>query len=572
MLNRYYEQELHNLRTLAAEFGQRNPALAPLLGSASAVDADVERLLEGVAFMTGLVHQRLDDDFPEFVQSLAQLLFPQFLRALPCMTIMQYRARTPAGEPILVPAGTQFAAVDAADQRTVFRAVFPVDVEPVSLVSARWDTNGRTGDAQSLVLDFDIEGTDAAGWKADSLRFWLGGSFNVASLLFRLLMREVRAIYVSGPAEEMTRLEPECLKAFGFEPSCPLLPWPSGAHPAWRVLHEYFALPEKLLFLTLHGLSRWTGRTGNRMRLRFMFDRLPAWAPDVSVANFILNATPAVNLYAADGQPVDVDHRQAEYRVRPVASRYRHSRIFSIDQVSARNAEGAEEYYRPFNSLASDAPSYHIHIRPSSLDTGHEHYLSLPTDAAALHETTLSVRLTCTDGDRPDGLRLGDIREATDSSPARVTFSNISGVTPYCEPYLGDDLLWRVLSHMNANHMALSSAESLRALLLLYLPGAQRGSRHDAAGLRQIESLKKVEVTPQRRLVRGMPIEGSAVRIECAGDHFSGPGSLYVFGTVLNHYLSGCVTMNTFIALTLHDTTTGEVLEWPASIGQNRLL
>ena len=74
MLNRYYEQELNHLRQLAGEFSRRNPALAPLLGSASAVDSDVERLLEGVAFLTGLVRQRLDDDFPEFTQGMAQLL------------------------------------------------------------------------------------------------------------------------------------------------------------------------------------------------------------------------------------------------------------------------------------------------------------------------------------------------------------------------------------------------------------------------------------------------------------------------------------------------------------------
>src|SRR3546814_8318812 len=90
MLNRYYEQELGNLRKLGAEFARSNPALAPLLGSDRASDPDVERLLEGVAFMTGLIRHRLEDDFPEFIQNLAQLLFPNFLRPLPCMTIMPY--------------------------------------------------------------------------------------------------------------------------------------------------------------------------------------------------------------------------------------------------------------------------------------------------------------------------------------------------------------------------------------------------------------------------------------------------------------------------------------------------
>lgn len=573
MLNRYYEQELHNLRTLATEFGQRNPALAPLLGSGLAVDADVERVLEGVAFLTGLVRQRLDDDFPEFIQSLAQLLFPQFLRPMPCMTVMQYTPRTPSGETIEIPAGTTFSSVDVDEQRTVFTSVFPVQVEPLALRAASWDAGQGISEARTLVMDFDFQGVDAAKWQGRSLRLWLGGGYSVTSRLYRLLMCDVRAIHVGAPGQAMVRLDSRSLEPVGFAPEYPLLPWPAGAHPAWRVLHEYFALPEKLLFVELNGLERWTQRSGTRLQVRFEFDRLPAWAPEVDSANFVLHATPAVNVYQHDGQPLDIENRQPEYRIRPATHRRRTSEIFSVDRVSSRHPDGSEIQYQPFSAFASDAPAYHIRLRPSSLGNGCEHYLSLPDRSGITPaEKTLSIRLTCTDGDRPDSLRLGDISEPTDNSPVRVTFSNIMGVTPYREPYMEDDLLWRVLSHLNANHMALSSADSLRKLLRLYLPEQRGESRHHAAGLRQIESIQTLDVRPQRRMVRGMPVEGSAVRIECAGDHFSGPGSLYLFGSVLNEYLSGCATINTFIALTVYDTVSGDTLEWPARIGQHRLL
>ena len=80
MLNRYYEQELGHLRELAAEFSKAYPALAPMLAGPSS-DPDVERLLEGVAFLTGLVRSRVDDDFPEFMQALGNLIFPHHLRS-----------------------------------------------------------------------------------------------------------------------------------------------------------------------------------------------------------------------------------------------------------------------------------------------------------------------------------------------------------------------------------------------------------------------------------------------------------------------------------------------------------
>lgn len=93
MLNNHYQSELNHLRRLADEFARNNPALAPLLGVDSANDPDVERLLEGVAFLTGMVRQRLDDEFPEFIQELAQLLYPHYLQPLPCLTLLQFQPR-----------------------------------------------------------------------------------------------------------------------------------------------------------------------------------------------------------------------------------------------------------------------------------------------------------------------------------------------------------------------------------------------------------------------------------------------------------------------------------------------
>ena len=69
MFNKYYQQELNALRELGSEFSRTHPALAPML-SGPASDPDVERLLEGVAFLTGLLRQKLDDEFPEIVHSL----------------------------------------------------------------------------------------------------------------------------------------------------------------------------------------------------------------------------------------------------------------------------------------------------------------------------------------------------------------------------------------------------------------------------------------------------------------------------------------------------------------------
>ena len=143
MLNSHYQSELNQLRRLADEFARRNPALAPLLGVDSANDPDVERLLEGVAFLTGMVRQRLDDEFPEFIQELAQLLYPHYLQPLPCLTLLQFQPRTALQEVTRIEPGCEIASVPVDGQRVRFSSTAAVDLEPLQLLGSRWDRRRR---------------------------------------------------------------------------------------------------------------------------------------------------------------------------------------------------------------------------------------------------------------------------------------------------------------------------------------------------------------------------------------------------------------------------------------------
>ena len=95
MFNKYYQQQLQNLRELTREFSKVHPAIAPML-SGTTSDPDVERLLEGVAFMTGLLHRKLDDEFPEIIHGLMDIIFPHYLRPIPSMG----RCLTPIDLPV----------------------------------------------------------------------------------------------------------------------------------------------------------------------------------------------------------------------------------------------------------------------------------------------------------------------------------------------------------------------------------------------------------------------------------------------------------------------------------------
>jgi type VI secretion system protein ImpG len=573
MFNTYYEQELTSLRTLAAEFATRNPAIAPLLGSGVAPDPDVERLLEGVAFLTGLMRQRLDDEFPEFIQELAQLLFPQYLRPLPCMSILQFTPKGVLGGTVVVEAGAEVASVAIDGVRTIFRTAFPVSVEPITLRSLRWD-GGEVG-PRSLLAEFSFEGVDANAWDADRLRFYLGDGFSEATRVLLLLMRHVREIRIGTTDGPITVLQPDAIKAPGLHGDLPLLPYPDNAHPAFCQMREYFAFAEKFLFVDLVGIKQWRSRgdTG-RFFVRFVFNDVPSWAPDVREGTLVLNATPIVNLFSADAHPIKFDHRQAEHRIQLSAQGGKQvAHIYEVASVSGYQSS-REVQYRPFGSFDSGRDVYHVRIRPSLISEGHDHYLAIPYTqggVASDDPQTLSVRVACTHGKLPEGLRLGDISESADTSPARLKFRNIRSVTPHRAPVIDEGLLWRVLSHLTANHLRLSGPQQLRNLLSLQLPEG-RGTQMDQTLSRRIESIEQLEVAHARRFVRGLPVEGSNVGLTCRGDHFVNLGGLFLFGSILDEFFAGTTSLNTFTALSVRDSLSGESLQWPPKIGRQRLL
>ncbi|MBI3936255.1 MAG: type VI secretion system baseplate subunit TssF [Betaproteobacteria bacterium] len=576
MLNRYYEQELANLRDLAVEFSRANPALAPMLSGPSS-DPDVERLLEGVAFLTGLVRQKLDDELPEFVQELTDLLFPHYLRPIPPATIVVFGPKGKLNETLVVEAGTEVGSVPVDGTSCVFRTGYRVEVHPLEFQGAALVQ--QPGATPRVRLSFETRGIDLTQWRASSLRLHLGGPLSEASKLYLLLTRHLREIVVGAPGAEQQLLDASALKPVGFGAEEALMPYPPHAYPGYRLLREFFALPEKFLFLDLHGLERWENRgAGTRFTAEFLLTAVPDWMPELRHDSFILFATPAVNLFKFDADPVVLDHRRDEYRVRPSAANKAHYQVYSVDRVVGyRQGAARERTYTPFGLFreadAVEGGIFKIVMKPSATSRATELHLSVPYAAGALpEEETLSIQLTCTNGSLAESLRLGDICNATSTSPERLEFRNIRPPTPYVVPPGGEALLWRLLSHISLNYLSLATAENLRALLHLYLFSERSERGADAANRKRIEGVQEVTAEAASRLVEGIMMRGRNIRIKCRQDNFAGIGDLYLFACMLDQFLGCYAGINAYTRLEVEDALSGERFQWPERLGQQPLI
>jgi type VI secretion system protein ImpG len=577
MFNRYFQQELDNLKELGADFSKVHPALAPMLDGPTS-DPDVERLLEGTAFLTALLRQKLDDEFPEIIHELVQLIWPHYLRPIPSTTIMAFTPKPTLKQSMTIPAGINIASVPVEGTTCFFQTCYDVNIHPLTLSQAFFEE--ATGRPPAIKLRLELQGPKLSDWQPGFLRFFLAGDFSNAAAIYFLLKNHLKQIEIKPlDTGQVLLLTPDHLRSVGFSHTESLFPYPSQSFPGYRILQEYFILPHKFLFLDLVGWERWHGRgEGNRFEICFSLKDLPFPPPKIKASNFVLAATPAVNLFDHDADPIRLDHRKTDYLVRPYGSNAEHFQVYALKKVAGFVQGTAREInYLPFDMFSYQQlkiPVYHTKLRPSPVQSGFDVFLSFayPSASGSPRKETISTRIQCTNGRLPERMQRGDISRPTSSSPEFVEFQNLISPTANVLPPLGTNLLWRLLSHLSLNYLSLSNAQNLRTLLELYIFEGSRDKTPIIANRKRIAGIESVETSNSERLVRGIMMRGRNIQMKVHQDHFAGIGDLYLFGCIMDHFLGNYASINTYTHLSIQEALKGDLYQWPARIGVHPLI
>lgn len=577
MINTYYQQELTHLKELAVEFSKAHPALAPMLSGPTS-DPDVERLLEGTAFLSGLIREKLDDQFPEILHSLLQIILPHYLQPLPSASIIQFLPKPGLMEIMKVPAGAAVASIPVDGTSCLFTTSYDVEVHPLQLNDARLEKT--PGGTMQLRLFFRLTGPTLQDWRPERLRLLIGGSYENAAERYHLILNNTRSIrIVPGMGGQSITLPKHFLSPVGFESHEALLPYPSQSFPGYRLLQEYFTLPHKYLFFDVKGWDHWTDR-GQDNSFEIAFDLAPPAhvAPECKREHFILASTPAINVFKHAAEPILLDHRLTEYRVRPADQQGGNYQVYSVDKVIGfiKGTVKQRTYvpFEMFNDQTTDTAVYHLTRRISPIGEHTEVYLSVayPRSAGVPQTETLSIDLYCTNAHLPESLQLGDISQPTETSPSLLDFKNIHPPTAAVQPPIGKDLLWRLLSHLSLNYLSMCNRDNLKALLNLYIFPGTRNRASVVANNKRVEGLLDLSAVTADRLVRGQMMRGRQLSIKADGANFASYGDLYLFGTILDRFLASYSSINSFTQCTLEDQHTGETYRWPMRIGDRLLL
>lgn len=618
----HYEREVGLLTRSLAEFARRFPKIAARLGMTGGhvEDLHVDRMVQTFALLAARVDAKLDDDYPQFIEALLEIAYPQYLRTVPSCAVASFDPAVlldQLTEPLTIARGTMLDA-NAAPCR--FRTVYDVTLSPLRIHSARYSPATLAPAAARIPAEvtgiisitFTSESASQAfddAIPAAPVRVHLSGERPLVAALSDTLLLRVSAAYVEvDESGHWTRLSKVPIEAAGFAEGERLLPNEGDTSAqSFRHLIEYFAFPEKFDFidvdlgrirraasaeaarrLTLHVAVRGTAHDS-------------ATAPILATLNtntFRLFCTPVVNLFERAATPIQLTSGEAAYPIMPIplATGIPLS-VYSVEAVHLGERTKSDENktlnasratsrtqvwpYRAFN-----------HARPA--DSSAIYWLAYrdpeaPADRAAEFQLTLvdlkgrnvhprspqvDVDVLATNGDMPSRLPIG----APDSDLLYEGSALACPITLLSRPTLPTasprgDVLWRVLSALAPHPVDLTRTglPALKELLRFHAP------RSGVVAQRCIDAIISLDYKPAIRwisldnqfpsFVRGMEI------VLSFSEAATRDVSLYRFSAVMDQFFGPYAQSNSYVQLVVLAAESGkELLRWPPRAGTQPLV
>ena len=578
-----FAEELEYLRELGRAMAREYPVLAPFLDAPEG-DPAIERILEGTAFLSAGLREKLDDDVPELTHAILESLAPALMRPGPATSILAFQ---PIGqmvsEPHRVPAGTEVDARAVEGVSCRFRTVWDVTLLPLALVSA--GVQGDVGATPELLLRLQLStGTKPEDLVIDALRFHLAGAPEVRSALQAWLGEWVADVRLRVPGSERLRqLSPQSVRPVGFAPGEGLWRDAPRVPRVYRLLQEYFTFPEKFSFVDFTGIGRldWLG-DARELEIALRFSRPRAPELQAGPENFLLHCTPIVNLFTRKSAPIPLGSGLGEYRVEPADAQEGRVEVHSVERVEGWTRGAVERIAFPrFDTLArrGAAGQEDVWFRTRQAASVVERrvdtwvsFVDASQQRAPVKADTAVADLLCTNGDLPAQLGPGDVDRATSSSPPVARFRNVGLVVPGAMPPIDAELPWRLLAQFSPNRHLLSGPEPLRFLLASFDLRGLRDRQARRATERRLDGIAGVRTRVEDVFHRGAPARGLCVELELDAECFDGPGELWLFTRLIEEALPLFATENATTRLVVHVQPTGERRERPARRGVQPIL
>ncbi|GAA3924027.1 type VI secretion system baseplate subunit TssF [Litoribacillus peritrichatus] len=571
-LMRYYERELAYIRKALVGFSQRHPEQAAKLQGKqnNAEDPNITRLIDGMALLTAKTELRLDEQFPEIVESLLTILYPGYTQILPSCTNL-----TLAPDPeqlqksLTLPKGNQFVVASDDQHECVFTTVADLEIHPFVLSEVDCDVAPFT-----FILPEGVEITDAVihltlsccdpDARFDQLQFndfdfFVNGFEQNASTLIELLLQDTASITVSNSDfTDFKVIDTDRLQSRVSDPEFQWLPRYGNQFEGFDSLRDYFTYSGKGAYFRIKDLGREIGEYhSNSVVISLFVKQLPIeFLRLFDTQVFRLYTVPAVNVFEQVGEPMSYDFTKLSVPVVADSFNGNNIEVVAVKKVQEVRSDGSRLIQPLYGEryLTAGQSSGSLHWQASQhwnelgklcmdLSIGGIQASNLTEEALVL-----ALDLLCCNGTAPCLLVAGTEAEcqARVDLPGSVTLLTTPSAPVY--PVLDETLGWRFISLLNTNFNSLlhtdNPTQALKDVLTLCCP---------TETCRQADAVRSVVYLPQVAAMQvcGHNIFASGTEVTITLEANLLNGQIALFAQVLNALYQQFCSFDRFIQVNI---------------------
>lgn len=557
-IRHYYERELTSLREQGKLFSKRFPKLAPFLGQ-GIKDPDIERLLEGFAFISGKLWAKIEDTYPELSEQFLALLAPSYFCVTPAATILQFQPNPGLGQKAkFIPRGTEILSL-YQEEKYPFTLSYDLWVNPLEISAVSQKVKqGLT----HLKIGFNVLYGAISTDLTRPFRFYLQGDLRETYPILYALKRQLKKIYIhiNGARHPLDLAH---FISLGFSATESLLPFYEEEYQSFSLLAEYFNFPEKFMFLELLGfeLNQFAGV--KNFELEFVLSVDERQHLSLRAEHFQLHAVPCINLFKANAEPLLHQGKKINYPLR--ADKGSHLAIHSVTQIEGFIEKEKKRFeYQPardFPILQEEVHRYQTHLHASFVHDHPEVYLELWSPHYVLDTQLISIEILAY---QPNAFLEVNGTQLLSSEKGTVSFefTNLIPLTMPVYPPLSLEVVWQLIAHLSFQFKNLAEVETLKQIVLAYDFAGLAPGRNQGLGKKVAESMLSLQTLPEQHFIRGEIFYGKRSILSLQEDGFLNSGEIDLFGEIMATILQEHAPFNSFHELTIKGVLSGISLTW----------
>lgn len=582
----YYEKQLQEFGQQSREFASKYPKIAQRLSlnQEQIDDPHIERLIQAFSLISARIDKKLADSYDIFTRSIFEVMFPQYLKPFPACSVVSFEDINKIKQLTdrhIIPKATTLKAKSTRGVQCEYQTVQDVVLLPIQLKQIKFKTHPSAhmhlNQNATLSMGFEIFSQKNQLLAQENLPIFLDAISNFPLQVLDSIFKGSTSFSIRVGQNSFDIANP--FEIMGFEELQSVLPIDQHTHHAYRLLMEYFCVPEKFNFLKLKlDFIKYFNLEQSEFELQMHFKlNLNDQASirnysELNAANFKLFSTPIVNLFKKQAEPQKINHKRMEYPLITDAHHPEYYQAYSILKMNmVREKSDQDQVFYPvlpffaMSHYHQDKVQFFYSLNPEQMKNKHQELnysvISRALEPHATQSDFISTEILCTNRELPYESYNKDQNALTlnDSNLARRALMLKRPSIPYYFEQNKKEQ-WRIISHLSLNNLSLMKGDAvshIKELLALY--NLSKSKENQII----IDAIKTIQFSTTQKLVESKPfplfVRGLKVEVEIDAEVFRGH-SLYIFSQLLTQVFNLKVNMNSFVDVIIVDVNTQQEL------------